>query len=106
MPKLVIEEPPLWYCYADEKSFFGWLEAISPVKEVVGKPDGLHVTLSRHPSRNQLMDLIELLYRYELDMKPLAELRTPRNQNWFADPKAYWHGRVFAKRKRSLKRTR
>jgi hypothetical protein len=60
---------------------------------------GLHVALSR-PTQMQLRELIALLYRYGLDMRPLASFRTERNAAWFAnDRRKFWHARVFGKSK-------
>jgi len=80
----------------DEKSFFDRLQALRCVVSVVGAPDGLHVLLSKPPTDLQLRELIALLYRYDLDMRPLAALRTERNAAWFSDrKKAFWHSSVF-----------
>jgi hypothetical protein len=70
------------------------------VKSVRGAADGLHVSFSRSPTDNQLRELIALLFRYGLDMKPLAAFKTTKNKIWFADKKTmFWHGRVFGQAK-------
>ena len=98
MREVVIQEG-MYYSLADEKAFFDRLTSLRCVAGVRGAPDGLHINLSRRPSDTQLRELIALLYRYDLDMKPLAELRTEHNAPWYADPKAFWHAAVFGRGK-------
>ena len=97
--ELIIQEGR-YYSQADEKAFYDRLNELRCVKSVRGEPDGLHVALSSPPTQMQLRELIALLYRYGLDMRPLASLRTERNAAWFAnDRKKFWHARVFGKSK-------
>ncbi len=96
--ELILQER-YYYSLADEKTFYDRLHALRCVKEVRGARDGLHVVLSRSPTEAQLRELIALLYRYGLDMRPLASLRTERNEDWFAkNRKAFWHAKVFGKK--------
>ena len=97
--ELIIQEGT-YYSQADEKAFFDRLNELRCVKSVRGAPDGLHVVLSRPPTEMQLRELIALLCRYGLDMRPLAALRTERNAAWFVkDRKTFWHARMFGKSK-------
>jgi hypothetical protein len=97
--ELIIQEGT-YYSQADEDAFFDRLNGLRCIKSVRGAPDGLHVALSRTPTEMQLRELIALLYRYGLDMTPLAALRTERNAAWFAkDRRMFWHARVFGKSK-------
>jgi len=90
-----------YYSQADEDAFFERLKNLPCVKSIVGMPDGLHIALKRPPSEEQLRELIALLYRYDLDMTPLAALTTARNEAWFArDRRAFWHRKVFAQRRK------
>jgi hypothetical protein len=94
--KLVIREG-WYYSQGDEDAFFGRLKSLPCVTSIRGKPDGLHLTL-RAPSEWQLRELIALLFRYGLDMTPLAALKTDRNQRWFfQNRQAYWHAKVFGR---------
>jgi hypothetical protein len=95
--ELIIQEGT-YYSQADEKAFFDRLSELRCVKSIRGGSDGLHIALSRPPTEMQLREIIALLYRYSLDMTPLAALRTERNAAWFAkDRKMFWHARVFGK---------
>ena len=95
--ELIIREGT-YYSQADEDAFFDRLYGLRCIKSIVGAPDGLHITLHRPPSDKQLREMLALLYRYDLNMTPLAVLRTSRNAAWFADdPKMFWHARVFGK---------
>jgi hypothetical protein len=78
---------------------FDWLHSISCVESVVGRLRDLHIVLRNQPGKYQLRDLIALFYRYRMNMKPLAALKTKRNAGWFADPKMFWYQPVFGKKK-------
>jgi len=83
----------------DERAFFDWLQSISCVESTVGRSRDLHITLRKQPSNSELRELIALLYRYRLDMRPLATLRNERNAAWFAENRnSFWHVHVFGKR--------
>ena len=93
--ELIVREGT-YFSPGDEAAFYHRLEALSCVGSVEGAYEGLHIVLSTPPSDVELRELIALLYRYDLDMTPLAVLRTQRNAGWFADNKeAFWHARVF-----------
>jgi hypothetical protein len=83
----------------DEKAFFDWLQSIPCVEAAVGRSRALHITLRKQPSNSELRELIALLYRYRLDMRPPAALRNARNEGWFAENRSsFWHVHVFGKR--------
>jgi hypothetical protein len=88
-----------YYSQGDEDAFFDRLNGLGCVRSVKGAPDGLHIALST-PTDMQLRELIALLYRYGLNLKPLAVLRTDKNAEWFAkNRKAFWYAGVFGKLK-------
>jgi hypothetical protein len=91
---------PTYYSPGDEDAFFQWLQSISCVEGVVGQGTNLCIRLRRTPSRADLRELIAVLYRYQMDMTPLAALKTARNAAWFAnDREVYWHMPIFGKAK-------
>jgi hypothetical protein len=92
--KVVIREP-IWFSDADEDSFFDWLKSLKAVKDFVGVPSGLEITLSDPVDEFSLRELLGLMSRYDLDMKWLRALRTSENESWFADDQKYWHDKVF-----------
>ncbi|WP_374312749.1 hypothetical protein [Dongia sp.] len=105
--KLLIVTGPTYFSPRDEGSFFHWLQSISCVESVSGQLTDLHIRLKRPPSATDLRELIALLYRYQMDMKPLAALKTARNADWFAqNTEAYWHAPVFGKAKLSTEMRR
>ena len=97
--EIVIAEPQVFYSRGDEDAFFGRLYNLPCVGPIVGLPDGLHIKLKHRPSDSQLREIIALLFRYNLDMTPLAALRTARNAPWFDKPGMFWHQKVFGKRR-------
>src|SRR6185312_1238778 len=74
--KLVIREG-WYYSQGDEDAFYGRLNSLPCVKSIRGHPYGIQITL-RPPSEWQLRELLSLLFRYGLDMAPLAALKTER----------------------------
>jgi len=94
----IVVPGPTYFSPGDEKAFFDWLLAISCVKSIGGVGRDLHIQLKRAPGNGDLRELIALLYRYRMDLTPLAALRSSRNADWFAgNPRAYWHKRMFGK---------
>jgi hypothetical protein len=90
----------LYYHPVDEDMFFKWLASIPCVESYAREgSDGLVVRLKRRPGRDDLRQLIALLYRYGADMRQLAKFETAKNRDWFRNPKAFWHKAVFGKRR-------
>jgi hypothetical protein len=93
----IIAKGPKYFSPGDEAAFFSWLMSIGCVENVTGELRDLHIKLKRRPTAAQLRELVALFFRYRMNMKPLAALRTPTNENWFyKDTNAFWHSRVFA----------
>lgn len=93
--KIVIREKT-YYCYQDEKHFFGWLEGIPSVKSVTGEPAGLAIAIEMDEfDLDDFADLIGLLMRYGLDMRPLRACVTPQNEAWVRDRTAFWYSKIF-----------
>jgi hypothetical protein len=104
--ELVIQEK-YYYSQADEDAFYDRLNSLRCVRSIQGTPDGVHIALSRAPTDSQLRELIALLYRYDLDMTPLAAFRTKRNAPWFSENRdAFWHSKVFQTSKRQSRTKR
>jgi len=89
---------PRYFSQGDEKAFFDWLYSVSCVAKIGGRLRDLYVTLKRAPNDADLRELIALLFRYRMNMKPLAVFLTSRNAKWFAaNPDAFWHAKIFGK---------
>jgi hypothetical protein len=87
----------------DEEAFFDWLQSILCVKSVRGCLRDLHIALKKQPNKSELRELIALLYRYRIDMRPLAAFKNKRNAAWFAENRdAFWHSGVFGSRQRKI----
>lgn len=96
MPKQVTIREKSYFSYLDEKHFYQWLNAIE-VKVTVGKRLG---ELTLHFKKGALtktdwVDLLALLMRYDIDMRPLRPLVTPRHEKWLKTPTAYWHQKLW-----------
>jgi hypothetical protein len=90
-----------YYHQVDEDMFFAWLSRIPCVKSYTGEGrDGLVVRLKRRPGKDDLRQLLALLYRYGADMRQLAKFETAKNRDWFCDPDRFWHEAVFGKGRR------
>jgi hypothetical protein len=96
----IVVRGPNYYSRNDEAAMFDWVAKISGLA-VEGEGVNLHFELRRRPSNAALRDLIALFYRYRLDMRPLAALRHPTNEHWFAARDSYWFRSVFGRDHRS-----
>lgn len=92
---LITVQSPTYFSQNDETAMFEWLGRIDVVSDVTGEGHNLTLRLKRTPTDDQLRDLLALFYRYGMDMKPLAALRTAKNESWFSDRSNYWYGSVF-----------
>ena len=96
MPKLICKTVTL-YSDADEWAFFQFALHIPSVRKLEGEGDAMFIDVRPRPSDQNLRDLIALFERYRIsDMSQLARFRTAANEHWFADPKMFWHKKVFA----------
>ena len=96
----------VFYSQGDESRLFAALEAFAAVCKIRGVGRGIDVKLDiRRLSRESLRDLIALLYRYRIPLRPLGVLADRRRFAWLNDPLKYWHRSMFgAGRKRSATR--
>lgn len=88
---------PTYFSQNDETAMFEWLGRMAVLRDVTGEGHDLIIRLKRAPTDNQLRDLLALFFRYQMDMRPLAILRTTRNEGWFADQGGYWFDAVFGR---------
>lgn len=94
--QLVIPEPQLYYCEADERHFFAWLQAIPAITKVVGMPAGLQLDVKTPIDRQSFYELVGLMTRYQLNGSSLRPLCEGNPDPWFADKKNYWYDAVFS----------
>jgi hypothetical protein len=88
-------QPVPFFSDGDEGYFFQSLKSIDTVKDFVGVPPGLEVTLTDPVDDFSLGELLRLTTRYGLDMKWLRNLRNQQNEEWFAEEMTVWYGSVF-----------
>jgi len=94
---LIRVQGPVYFSQNDETAMFEWLDRIPVIDDVAGEGRNLVFRLKRAPNDDQLRDLLALFYRYQMDMTPLAALRTPENESWFLDQGSYWFDSVFGR---------
>ena len=76
--------------------FFRFASGIKGVRRIGGSGDSILLHISARPSQESLRDLIALFHRYQISgMTQLAQFCTDANRDWFADPKAFWHRKIF-----------
>ena len=87
-----------FYSEEDEMLFHEWLRRIRAVRKVDHDTDTTLVHVQSRVSRRDLWELLGVFERYHIDMRQLAQFRTRTNEEWFADPKMYFHKKVFGTR--------
>ena len=84
-----------YYSQEDETAFFEWLDRLECAEGYRGRLRDLFITLKRRPTKQDLLDLMALFFRYGVDMRQLARFETKSNRHWLCDPEAYWHHSIF-----------
>lgn len=81
----------------DKDLFFSWIKKNSAITNFKIENEKLYLSFSNIDiSEEELLEILALLYRYNVDMKPLAIFLTPDNKEWFRNDKhAYWHRPIF-----------
>jgi hypothetical protein len=64
-----------YFSQGDETLFFEWLGRIKCIQNVRGDGRSLFIELGNPPTDEDLRELIGLFYRYNIDMRQLAEYR-------------------------------
>lgn len=88
-----------FYSKKDEDILFEWIDSINCIENVSATGRGLYLHINTETIDDQsLKELIGLFYRYDINMKQLAQFLTEGNKKWFYDDKkAFWHKKVFGK---------
>lgn len=82
---------PKFFSEGDEKAFFTWLQSFAG--EATGVHRSLHVNVT--VDEENLRELIALFFRYNIDMRQLAQFGTEENENWFKRPEKFWYKSIF-----------
>jgi len=86
----------MFYSPADEAAFFRFAEGIKAVRRIEGVGNSVALHVVSRISHESLRDLIALFERYRIPrMSQLAQFLSLSNRTWFADPKKFWHEKVF-----------
>ncbi len=93
--KLQIELPK-FYTEKDESRFFMALREISALKSIQGVGRSLIIDFDlRGLGRDSLFELIGILTRYQINLKPLGTLAERSKFSWLKDKRWYWYGGMF-----------
>ena len=69
---------------------------IKAVRRIEGVRDSILLHVASRISQESLRDLIALFERYRIPrMSQLAQFLSSSNKSCFADPKIFWHKKVF-----------
>jgi hypothetical protein len=106
--RLVIPEPRLWYCRADEANFYNTLNDLPEVEKLKTyppvdrktQPNEIVLSLTQqYLTDDSLRTLLGLMTRYQLVMSCLASQCGPHNRKWFKDKRSFWYSSVFTQNK-------
>lgn len=80
----------------DEEAFFEWAVKIECIDAIIREKKEVHLYIAaRDIHDHDLRDLLALFFRYNIDMKQLAQFLTDDNKKWFCKKIMYWYKRVF-----------
>ncbi|MFZ6781168.1 hypothetical protein ACO0LD_30405 [Undibacterium sp. Ji83W] len=87
-----------FYTEKDESRFFMALREISALKSIQGVGRSLIIDFDlRGLGRDSLLELIGILTRYQINLKPLAILAERSRFTWLKDKTWYWYAGMFGK---------
>jgi hypothetical protein len=85
-----------FYSEGDENRFFQGLSSVRGLQRYVGLGRGLILTVSiGRLTRDSLMDLIALFWRYQIPLEVLASLGDKPKFSWLKEHEWYWHHNMF-----------
>ena len=85
-----------FYSDIDELLFFEWVKKISCIKNFEGKGSSIFLNVkSKEVSKEELVELVALFYRYIVNMKQLKIFLTKMNNSWFKAKGKYWYKKIF-----------
>jgi hypothetical protein len=86
----------MFFSPADEAAFFRFAESIKAVRRIEGVHDSIVLHVASRVSHESLRGLLAIFERYRIpQMSQLAQFLSSSNRSWFADPKKFWHKKVF-----------
>lgn len=96
---MIVEiELQTFYSEGDESRFFEGLRGNKAVKGSRGVGRNLLLTVDpKALNRDRLWDLISLLWRYGIPLRPLRTLASAKRFASFKDKRMYWYDELFGK---------
>jgi hypothetical protein len=91
----------VFYSQLDEKVFFDFVRQIRAIPPMKRRLDPQVFRVPRRVSRDDLLSLIALCRRYDVDMRQLAPFARFENAAWFKNPRMHWYKLVFGRRART-----
>ncbi|WP_353098981.1 hypothetical protein [Stenotrophomonas lactitubi] len=87
----------VFYSPRDEAHFFGWLDQMECVMDVVGRGRVIYIQVDRRRvDAEALRDILAFFQRYRIAMKQLRVFDSEAFSTWFRRSDAYWYRRVFS----------
>jgi hypothetical protein len=87
-----------FYSMGDERRFFQGLNDNPAISDIKGIGRQLECDLMlRNLNRDSLRDLMALLWRYGISLKPISVLSERKKFEWLNDERGYWHRSMFQK---------
>jgi len=85
-----------FYSDGDERRFFEGLRNISAVSSVKGIGVELFLDINTvKMSKNEMRELIALLWRYKVPLSPLSAFVKNKRFDWLHNKDAYWYAPMF-----------
>ena len=92
----------VFYSPRDEAHFFGWLDQMECVMEVVGRGRIIYIQIDkRWVDAEVLRDILAFFQRYRIAMEQLKVFDSEAFSTWFRRSDAYWYRSVFGARAQS-----
>jgi len=103
MEKLELQaDSVVFYSPRDEAQFFGWLDQMECVMEVVGRGRIIYIQIDkRRVDAEVLRDILAFFQRYRIAMEQLKVFDSEAFSTWFRRSDAYWYRSVFGARAQS-----
>ena len=85
-----------FYSKGDEGSLFMGFKEIAAIRSVQGIGRDLLLDIEVAGLHKEAMrELLALLWRYGIPLRPLRAFAEKRKFTWLNDPKGYWHSAMF-----------
>lgn len=85
-----------FYSRGDEKRLFQGFGEIAAIRDIKGVGRDLLLSINIAAlSKEQMRELLALLWRYDLPLAPLRVLSEKKKFDWLNDSQGYWHEAMF-----------